>query len=463
MAVQNCSELSTSITLSRNFDSQAFKFRLEISAFGEVLNIDDTFLQLSDTAFILTYGEEAIGLKDEIEQSIQEIKFIGPMLSLDYQIMNFIPSWLAPMRFTIEELQYQLTNDHWDNLPDYISDQWTLQLHQGCRQFPHVFDEKMIAMLLQLFSKYPGMRMSALNYFKSETYPILMKPFLERLREPQEFMYDKAFKWLEQNINATAFDHLVSMINNRNKRIRIGATELLGYLNDPLVIPYLIQKLEDEVDVVRKKAVIALSEFVADSSVVKALKTKLNDEAFLVRRESVKALAHAEKDMVVGPVLALLRDESDTVRIEAIRSLGTLKHGLAVQSLIIILKGGHPTLRKEAVIALGRIGDKRAVMALEEALSSSEYVFKIETIKALGNLKDPIVTCRLLPLLKTKDFMMEAAEAIGNIEDSSALKELKLVYERMNPSFRKMQLRKIIDKLVKKNEQLEKEIFPNNE
>jgi len=149
-------------------------------------------------------------------------------------------------------------------------------------------------------------------------------------------------------------------------------TVALGYIGDSASLEALIDALNSEDEVIRGFAAGAL-DLVDAPRAVDALIKALDDESCQVRGAAAYSLGVTGDARAYYPLVRALQDDSVSVRTSAIRALGRLGDGRAFQPLINTLSHREPGIRIAAAGALGELGDPRAVPYLE-ILLADEYL-----------------------------------------------------------------------------------------
>jgi vesicle coat complex subunit len=134
--------------------------------------------------------------------------------------------------------------------------------------------------------------------------------------------------------------------------VALCCVPIIGYSQSD-EIQGLIQALEDKNVNVRRRAIRALEK--AGSSAVEPLIAALKSEVSRVRAGAVEALGEIEDRGAVEPLIAALQDRISNVRAGAAEALGKIKDARAVEPLIAALQDKNMDVRDSAAKALAKI------------------------------------------------------------------------------------------------------------
>ncbi len=270
------------------------------------------------------------------------------------------------------------------------------------------------------------------------------------------------------SVATTALRCLVMLSGPDNDIVRGAVPRLVGALADlqpdvrneaamtlvdigPDIVPEVSVAFASPTPLVRLKACEIMAAIgPAAKSAVPALVDRLQDENELVIRAAARALGRitAQPDIVLPAVQSLLKHPAVSVRITALRAIG--EYGtdavVAVPSALSFLTDQSPVLRASAAEALGRIGDSRSevIIALVNALADQSAAVTMNAANALSQLGAPAVPS-LLPLLTDADYRQLAVEMLG---------EMGVAAESAVPA-----LLELLTKLEDTDEELRREVF----
>jgi HEAT repeat protein len=229
--------------------------------------------------------------------------------------------------------------------------------------------------------------------------------------------------------------------------VRVVATEALGKMDDPAVIPALIHALRDDVSVAsraaealgwmgnpalqpllraledadtatRRGAVWALRRQRAPQSVA-SLSNALADPDSSVRDNAAFALAGLGDRRAIAPSIRLLADPDWQVRGAAAEALCQFvlseeEHAAANEVLLQELRSSEPMRRLTAARAIGRLSDRQAVPALINALRDDEEGVRTETVRALECIRDPAAISPLVDVFRAMPPVRQVASAAAH-------------------------------------------------
>jgi HEAT repeat protein len=188
----------------------------------------------------------------------------------------------------------------------------------------------------------------------------------------------------------------------------------LGKIGSPALIP-LLNALKD-VD-----AVGALKKI--GSPAIEPLIQLLNNENDVLRRRAVQTLGLIKDVRAIEPLIQSLMDDDAGVRICAVGALENIGDNSATLSLCQCLKDNDVNVRHSAAAALGEIGDPRAVDSLIQNLESeAKWTVRQNIVRALGEIGDPRATESISNSLNDSDeFVRDMAKrALVEIKSRNA-------------------------------------------
>lgn len=170
----------------------------------------------------------------------------------------------------------------------------------------------------------------------------------------------------------------------------------------------LAKRLDDPMPGVRADAAEALGQLRHTAAAAK-LKAMLNDAEPNVRRSAAVALASLGDDAMTQEFVKNLLDPSAKVVAGAAEALGLARSKLAVPYLLKAYRTDHPRIAAAVATALGRIGDRQAVPWLVAAMKTG--LSPVEAATALGELDDAAATRPLSEALTHELPALRAAAA----------------------------------------------------
>ena len=136
----------------------------------------------------------------------------------------------------------------------------------------------------------------------------------------------------------------------------------------------------------------------------------LKDNDLIVRLHAAKALGEAKDARAVEPLIAALGDKGcGYTAANALAKIGKP----AVEPLIVALKNENPFVRRNAAEALGEIKDSSAVKPLINALNDNDLIVRRNAAKALGKIKDSSAEESLTSALKDESPAVRRNAAIA--------------------------------------------------
>jgi HEAT repeat protein len=208
--------------------------------------------------------------------------------------------------------------------------------------------------------------------------------------------------------------------NHDSDYVRRGAAYLLGEFADLLVVPALINALENDIDEeTRANAVIALGKR-RDARAVEPLIAVLGDPSPLLRESSVRALGEigaAVGGTRIREALALALHDADwgtrQSAAEMLIKLGGEWHDSAEALLIGDLQNTDVEIRLGAAWSLVELGDERALDPLLRLLYHHESRIASAAAFGLGELGDQRAVVPLTAALDHADETVREAASAG--------------------------------------------------
>lgn len=164
--------------------------------------------------------------------------------------------------------------------------------------------------------------------------------------------------------NSLGLDDLAEMVRNKEYEDRCRKTAFLAARNEPEMLPYFIEALNDRDTCIRQVAVRYLDRL-EDTRTIAPLIEALADKK--VSRVAGTALTR-KGPAAVEPLIEVLRNGNDNAQREAAIALGSIQDPRAVDPLIELLKLRKPGGSRAAAVALGKYKGQRVTKALVDAL-----------------------------------------------------------------------------------------------
>ncbi|PSB41539.1 signal transduction protein, partial [filamentous cyanobacterium Phorm 6] len=197
-------------------------------------------------------------------------------------------------------------------------------------------------------------------------------------------------------------------------------------------ISFLLMRLEDENEDVRREAAFALGKLGnASETVINALLVRLEDGDNSVRHQAARALGKFgnASESIISALLLRLEDGDNSVRCQAAEALGNFGNASEsiISALLLRLEDGDNSVRCQAAEALGNLKNASEIVinALLLRLEDGDNSVRREAAKALGNLKNAseIVINALLLRLKDGNHSVRAGAAfdLGRLGNASEI------------------------------------------
>jgi HEAT repeat protein len=183
-----------------------------------------------------------------------------------------------------------------------------------------------------------------------------------------------------------AADTLQAALEDKDVEIRLYSAQGLGRLKHRKSIDHLIRRLRQEPHFgVRMSIVEALGNYRGREILDALVQAVKEDVSPDVRARAAWALGQSEMQEAAEPLCRSLDDRYVVVALNAAQALGKMRSRTCIPLLIKALSRN--ILRMEAANALGEVGDPTAIGPLETLTDTQDVVFEQAVRKALGKLK----------------------------------------------------------------------------
>lgn len=194
---------------------------------------------------------------------------------------------------------------------------------------------------------------------------------------------------------------------------RCSCLNVLRELDDPSVLPYFIEALEDTSANVRLEAVRGLGRFGGKIVIETLIRAASSDPDAYVRTEAVRSLRKAGvgHPEVLDLAISALTDRDRNVRMQSAGLLGNFHDKKSIAPLIQAMTDAHWGVREAAEIALHNFG-AQAVDALMEALSGRSWTLRYRAARLLGDIGDKKAEAALEKALRKRSERGEVREKL---------------------------------------------------
>jgi serine/threonine-protein kinase len=216
------------------------------------------------------------------------------------------------------------------------------------------------------------------------------------------------------------------MLKDPDFNIHSKAIDALSRINDPNLIMYLVEMLQDNSEDIRRAAVEVLNNVGSDAA-IKDLFNSLRDKDWWVRSRAADALANIGGDNVINAVLRLIKSDDEFLRRSAVEIINKLKDDRAVKHLIVALDDTDWWVRERAADALADMNEQRALPKMLQILTKypDSSPGMIQAIAKLGEQQtvQPLLDCLKNPEFKNKKTIVRVLEEMvddKNIDEIQA-------------------------------------------
>jgi HEAT repeat protein len=311
-----------------------------------------------------------------------------------------------------------------------------------------------VALIAQLQSRSPKIRQQAAEQLGDLHVSSALEPLIERLRDQIDYVQVAAATALGQLGDARAVAPLIKSFHGETYGLTDGegspgqyfmivasAAQALGRIGTPAAVDALLARLALD-NPLNEEGTAAAADglgYVQEPRVLPALVNALGSPSFFVRNYAASALGRLATPDAVEPLIEALRDQSWTVQLSAAVALGTIGDVRAAAPLQAVLAhietyvpqaAVYPPflndvrvhLRAKAARGLALIGTPNTLDLLEGMFRSTMRETQLIAAFGLAYRKDPRVFEVLAEALKDKvsGIQIEAIEGLGALGDVRA-------------------------------------------
>ncbi len=220
--------------------------------------------------------------------------------------------------------------------------------------------------------------------------PVIVPHLLERIEDPEFTVRWKVVNLLGYLEDTRGLMPLVERVAfDPNPHVRWRALWALAVMNqDETIVAEFQRRLTDESQ--RWNAAVGLSMF-GDPAAIPVLVEGTRSEDGETRFEAIFGLGRSFDENTSAVLVGLLEHPEVKTRNEVVMALGKIRDAKAAEGLIRALGDDEPGVRWRAAMGLKRCGDPRAIPALERVLEneSDEFVVK-HAREALAELEESV-------------------------------------------------------------------------
>ncbi len=235
--------------------------------------------------------------------------------------------------------------------------------------------------------------------------------------------------WMVQTLGlmgGEATHYLIKAFSHPNLRIRVAAVRAAGNVNDPQVVPPLLNLLEENRWPLRKAAYDSLEKVhpMNPEAVNQALQNASPEAKFWVIK-----LAGQRKDPQLLPLFTAIVDaDADECKLEAVQNISLIETPEAQKILLGYLSHRSWIIRKTAAEAIWRQGMEVSDDLLS-AVAAPDVDTRYWTVKILGRTNEPKVFSKIIERLRDAHASVRSAacQALGTLGDKRALAPLMSV------------------------------------
>ncbi|MCL5037502.1 MAG: HEAT repeat domain-containing protein [Chloroflexi bacterium] len=241
---------------------------------------------------------------------------------------------------------------------------------------------------------------------------------------------------------------LISIIKDESyyTLVKKNAIEGLGNTGYKAASPLLIELLNDKNSDIRSAAACALGK-VGGADAVDPLIKIITDRDILVMPCTVTALGEIGDKKALPALIEVYNDSifisrvNDNLKAKTIKAMGKIGSPEVLPYIIESLKKDYSSESESAIEALGDMGDEPSKILLTQVMNDMSYntSLRLDAAEQLGRLKDKRALTFLIGFLNNENSYetCEAAKALGEMGDPSALAPLEKLLDAQDSDVRK--------------------------
>lgn len=283
----------------------------------------------------------------------------------------------------------------------------------------------------------------------------------------------KIIRELVEKDDSKAIDLLIENLKDKNKEIRLAATQGLTLLASPKAIPALVEALDDTNAEVRSSAIVALGELKSSQTIPNLVKA-LQDKNKNVRAKAAFVLSKfptLTSEAILALVLAL-EDNSDQVRIFAVKTLEKMeqeKCKAIIRKTIVVdeynrisdnVKQPKQNIIGEKILSvfIKALDDSEKIVREQSALELIEIARKNKAAIS-NNLTFQDVLIKIVKGKFSSYARANALSLLGKFKDSKTTSILMKALQDTNSDLRDTAI-EMSAEIVRENKTLAKEVMP---
>lgn len=245
--------------------------------------------------------------------------------------------------------------------------------------------------LKKLDSKNTALRAAAAEALGKSGRKDCVKKLIEKINDDQEIVRLFIIQSLGRLKDPSAIEVLKEQLKSDSQEVCNYAAAALGELGDPKVILHLRSAMKPQEDGTPKTywAAFALAKIKEDGSYFALKEFLLESEDPKMREACATALGELGNQLAVKDLILALHDESLFVRCASAESLGMLKNEEAIKHLKAALKDQEMHVRISVVEALVNFNKDLVIDSVMETAKDKEWKVRNAAIRVLAEFKDP--------------------------------------------------------------------------
>ncbi|GEM_PF-3389958 len=284
------------------------------------------------------------------------------------------------------------------------------------------------------------------------------------LLDPDPASQRRAVAVLGYTHNNRAVLPFIMGFKSRDETIRADIAQALGNFTDPSALPFLLEIIQNESDVIRAKAAQSLGAYARDPRAIHTLLSLMNDENAAMRGGAVQGLARVNGDERVQTALdKATQDEDSLVRQLAAAALQhqrgdamafqrlantddlvddevqkILHDGRLSETDMEAMRHSNPMVRARLIELVGQSRKTNAFSMIFPALNDINPAVRHSGVEVLARMGTDVIDPLLEALKETKSPIVKAgaAQTLGLLADPRGLPALIMLLKDEAPGVR---------------------------
>jgi len=256
--------------------------------------------------------------------------------------------------------------------------------------------------------------------------------FIELLNDNHPTIKILALKILDQYRSGNTTQAIIPCLNDKNMEVCLIATRILAKREDPSLLNYFLPNLKHKKIKIRMETIRALSKPVFRKVLTKKMVSLIKDKDWRIRYQAVLGMGRIGDKTFIPFLIDLIKDQDSLVASTAVYSLGEIGHESAVPALVKAVYINTLSIQRNALNALSKIGTSGFDFYIKVALDKNlNQELRTIALYEIGSIRDKGVVPFLIKLLQDEDSNIRRSTllALMKIKDPRALEPIRKISE----------------------------------